>query len=1158
MKKSTGSLLSSRGFVLLAGVVFVLALGGYFGWSALRGGVDQAYAERDEYGSEEYDAPGAGDDPEGRANWFMYQRMYPFDDVPEGARNAAFEEMKRMEASSRPDGAGATWAPIGPLPTTSAYQANGGFNSGRVNAIAVSPADVQLVLIGAATGGIWRSTNGGTDFVPVSDSQADLGVGGIAFAPSNPNIVYAAMGDVDNNGYFGTGILKSTDAGATWTRINNTSFPAKGNSVAIQVDRLDPNRVYVAQYNSLNAASGGFFSSGIWVSTNGGVAWTRTLTGLASDVVTHPTNRQIIYAGMRFVNGAGELPGLYKSVDAGLTWNRVYDSPYAANSASTREFRVAVSPANPNRVYIYFGTSATAPTQVRVERSDDGGDTWTENGVVPNSTEGLDPMQFGYNTYLAVSPTNSNIVYIGARDVYRSTDGGSTFTNINNSFVGPTNTYTPRLQKFHADQQSFAFQPGNGNIFYCGTDGGVWKTTNFGTSFTSLNSTLSLTQFVGIAVHPTDSTKSYGGTQDNGSQRRTVGTGWTEYSGGDGGKTVINPLNRAMVFSSYVRGSITRWLADGTSFNGKVGDLSVLGEPATGARIAFYPPIVGNGVDSKLYVGTRRLMRCDDCDDSANFIGNNGTRPTWVAPGGNFDQTRGGSDNLSAIAVARSDNSVIYTGSRDGRAMVSVNGGETWSDISTGLPNRSIRSIVVSATNPAIVYLTVSGYASGHVFHSTDSGANWTDISNNLPDIPVSAFLIDQTSTTTLFAGTDIGVFRSTDSGTTWAPFNNGLPPVPVMEFTTQPGGLIQIGTYGRGAYELRPANAPTVNVGNGTAAERGSNAGRPEGEASIDFEVSLTQTSSQPVTVTVSTSSLTAIEGEDFLPIEDLEVVFPPNTLTQIVSIPLIEDTGDEAEETFALDVTGVTNGVVGDAEGIGTILDNDDAPATPRNVRAINVSAQPGSQVLMAVQLDSLGDERSVSFTINFDPARLSNPAVFIGSGAPGGSSVATNTTQAASGRVGIAVASPSTFAAGSSQLVLVRFDVASTAAPGPVPVTFGTSPTGQNVLDSTGASLPTTFLPGSVVLGSTAANVEISGRVLTSDEENPIGVRSAKVTLIGPGGSRRTVTSSSFGIFRFDNLTRGITYTLTATSKRYRFAPKTVVANDASTGVDLVGAE
>ena len=1151
MKKSVRSFIALNKILLLFGIVLSIAAVGFMGLGAMRENVELASGDVD---SDSQAEPVREDDPNGRADWFMYQRMYPFDKVPDGARRLAFEEVLRRGEGFGPAGAGTTWSRIGPFPTTSAFPNNGGFTSGRINTIAVSPANTQIVLVGSATGGIWRSTNGGTVFTPVSDGQADLAVGAIAFAPGDPNIVYAAMGDLDQ-GYFGTGILKSIDAGATWSRVNNNSFPDRGNSVAIQVDPADADRVYVAQYNSNNAATGGTFGSGVYVSTNGGVAWTRTLSGLASDLVIHPSNSQILYAGMRFTFGAEGLAGLYKSVDAGASWIRVYDSPYTANSNSTREFRVAVTPASPNRIYIYFGTSATAPAQIRVERSDDAGATWTDNGVISNANGGIDPGQFGYNTYLAVSPTNSNNVYVGARDVFRSTNAGGTFTNINNSFAYPSGSYTPRSQKFHADQQSFAFQPGNGNIFYCGNDGGIWKTTNFGNNFTSLNSTLSLTQFIGIAVNPIDSAKSYGGAQDNGSQRRTVGTGWTEFSGGDGGKAVVNPLNPSMVFHSYVRGTITRSLNNATRYNGKIADSTVLGEPAAGARIAFYPPIVGNGVDARLYVGTRRLLRCDDCDDTTKFIDNGGTPPTWTAPGGNFDQTRGGTDTLSAIAVARSNNQVIYTGSRDGRAMVSVDGGENWNDITAGLPNRSIRNISVSPTNPAFVYLTVSGYGTGHIFRSTDSGGNWSDISNNLPNIPTSAFLIDPLVATTLYAGTDIGVFRSTDDGASWLPFNNALPPVPIMEFTSQPNGLVQIGTYGRGAYELTPANIPTVNVGDATAREGGTGANRPAGGGSEDFPITLSEPSSQTVTVHVSTNSLTATEGEDFTAVDDLEVVFPPNTLTRMVSIPLIEDQGDEPDESFALDVTGVTGAVVGDAEGIGTIID-DDLPSA-RTIRAVNVSAQPGGQVTVSFQLDSLANESSVSFTANYNPAVLGNPVAFLGEGVPAGSTLTTNTSQAANGRLGIMVNSTSIYDQGTRQILTIRFNVAPNAAIGQTLIMFGSTPTDQRVLDAAGLLLPTTYQAGGVQVGLTAAGVEVSGRVLTPGDDDR-GVRNAVVRLTGPDGVIRTTTTSSFGVYRFDDVGRGETYVISVTSKRYRFASRILQIVDSQSDVDFVGLE
>lgn len=801
-------------FVLFLCAVLGLGIAGYAAWSLVKQDANERakFLDLDSDGEREKEERGIhegeeDDDPDGRANWFMYQRMYPFEEkFPEDGRRRAFDEVMARGEGFGPNEVGTTWMPIGPAPQTSAFPNNGGFTSGRINAIAVSSTDNQIVLIGSASGGIWRSTNGGTTFTPVSDTQADLAVGAIGFAPSDGNIVYAGMGDLDN-GYFGTGVLKSTDAGATWTRVNSTGFPDRGNCTGVKVDPTDPDKVFVTQYNFSNPATGGTFISGVYLSTNGGVTWTNVLSSLASDIAFHPTNPQIVYAGIRFRSNA--VPGLYRSTDGGSTWARVYDSPYTTAQSSTRDFRVAVTPAAPNRVYIYYGTRDFSPFQARLEVSDDMGITWSNRGVISNAAGGIDPGQFGYNSYLAASPVDANTVYVGSRDVFRSTNSGATFTDLSNSFAAPwpNGSYTPFSQKFHSDQQSFAFEPGSGTTFYCGSDGGIWKTTNGGTNFASMNSSLSLTQFVSIGINPVDPTKSYGGAQDNGSQRRTGGVGWTEFSSGDGGKLVIDPVDPTVIYSSYVNGSISRFFSNGVTFSGTIASAALLGETGTTARIAFYPPIVGNGTNSKIYTGTWRLLRCDTCNDPSVRVGS--IAPVWTPTGGTFDQTTGGSDILTAIAVSKSNNQIIYTGSRSGRAMVSSNGGAIWTDITTGLPVRAITSITVSPTNPALVYLTVSSYGSGHVFRSTNSGAAWTDISSNLPNIPVSAFLIDPITSTTFYAGTDIGVFRSTDSGATWAPFNNGLPPVPVMEFASLPTELIQIATYGRGAYEL-PTVLPT------------------------------------------------------------------------------------------------------------------------------------------------------------------------------------------------------------------------------------------------------------------------------------------------------------------------------------------------------------
>ena len=732
--------------------------------------------------------------------------MYPFKELPEDARRRAWQQVLDRGEGLGPEEVGTTWMPIGPAPTAGAGP--GGAVSGRINAIAVSPTNTQLILVAGGTGGIWRSTNGGTTFVPVTDTLVDMAVGTIAFAPSDPNIVYAGLGDSDN-GYWGTGVLRSNDAGATWTRVSTAPFPERVQATRIRVDPANPNKVYIALNSFQNPTTGGAGIGGVLVSTNGGVSWTVRLNGLATDLAIHPTNPQIIYAALQYGATDASPRGLFKSTNGGTNWTNVLASPYDAALASTRDFRIAVTPADPDRVYAYFGTEGP-PRELRLEVSTDAGATFTDRGVISNDI--LDPGQFGYNTYLEASPTDADTVYVGARDTFRSTDGGVSFTNLINSHAPPYDPgdFTEQLQKIHTDQQAFAFEPGSSTTFYAANDGGIFKTTNSGTTFTSLNQTLSLTQFIGISLHPTDPTRSYGGAQDNGTQRRVApGIGWTEFVGGDGGKSVINAVNPTMVFPSFTNGNIGRVTNNGTGPSAAIATTEVFGEQGDDARIGFYPPIVSNGVDPRIYSGSWRLFICTNCDDLSRDL-DGGTPPTWTAPGGMFDQTKGGSDVLSAITIARSNLNVIYTGSTQGRAMVSTNGGADWTDITNGLPDRSIRSITVSPTNPALVYLTVSGYGSGHVFRSTDSGTNWTDISNNLPNIPTSAFMIDRLTPTTLYAGTDIGVFRSTDNGATWSVFNNGLPPVPVMEFASQANGLIQIATYGRGAYELPLAVGPT------------------------------------------------------------------------------------------------------------------------------------------------------------------------------------------------------------------------------------------------------------------------------------------------------------------------------------------------------------
>ncbi|HSE97097.1 MAG TPA: hypothetical protein VLD57_02430, partial [Blastocatellia bacterium] len=243
------------------------------------------------------DAPNeVREEPGGRSDWFMSQRAYPFDSLPPDARRAAVEHLRGagLQISSTTAVAD-RWQQIGPLPTLSAYPTSWGLTSGRINTVAVSPTNSQVILAGASTGGIWRSSNGGGSFVPVTDDQADIAVGALAYSKNAPSIVYAGMGDT-KLGYLGSGVLKSTDDGRSWRRVNNNSLPSPGTVSKIEVDPQNSNRVYVSQYSRHTGER--LASSGFYVSTDGGASWMRTLGGSPRDFVIDPSNRQTIYLGM--------------------------------------------------------------------------------------------------------------------------------------------------------------------------------------------------------------------------------------------------------------------------------------------------------------------------------------------------------------------------------------------------------------------------------------------------------------------------------------------------------------------------------------------------------------------------------------------------------------------------------------------------------------------------------------------------------------------------------------------------------------------------------------------------------------------------------------------------------------------------------------------
>jgi photosystem II stability/assembly factor-like uncharacterized protein len=601
----------------------------------------------------------------------------------------------------------------------------------------------------------------------VSDGHVDLSIGSIAFAPSNPNVVYAAMG----SDFLGTGVLRSDDAGASWRQVSGPSFSQRGISLRAVVDPANPNRLWVAQTSRQGAGSADQ-AIGVLRSEDGGATWKNVLSATVTDLLLVPGSAETLLTAVGASPRNALKPGIYKSVDGGANWTLI--RPAGPFFPMTGEFVLGVPPAMPNRYYAYGGTDVHTHRHV-MNVSDDGGATWRSYS---NELPSDKPF------YLGLDPSDANTLYLGFRDLYKSTDGGATWRNLTRA-VNEKGQFDPADSTAHVDQHSFAAIPG---AIYAGNDGGVFKSTDGGASFTSLSPTLSLIQAYGVAAHPSDPATLYLGTQDNGLERRAADGTWRELVTGDFGSIAFDPNQPSRVISNYLEGQLIvvneRNESSNVTFN------ATFEQPEIRPRIAFIAPFEQSRTRGTLYFGSYRLHVSDDFGQ------------TWSMPAGALDLTAGKSDRLRAIGISETDRFAIYTGSQEGRVMVSRDGGFTWRDATAGLPQRTVKAFALDPRNASVAHVALSGYGSDHVFVTRDGGATWTAASPGLPDVPVNALLVDPADADVLYAGTDIGVFRR-ERGSDWVLFNQGMPHVLVSDFAVTADNRIIAATYGRGAYEL-------------------------------------------------------------------------------------------------------------------------------------------------------------------------------------------------------------------------------------------------------------------------------------------------------------------------------------------------------------------
>lgn len=701
------------------------------------------------------------DDPAAREAYLVQQRAYPYDKIPPRALQNARLQASRLVIGGPSHAASidARWTSIGPAaistsPTT----------SGRVTAIAIGSGGALFV--GAAQGGVWRSTDDGASWTALTDNECSLAVGSITIDPVNPNIIYVGTGEPNFSGdsYYGCGILRSTDGGNTWANLGSSVFSTSTGGARIAKIIIAPNTA-----GTTNATLYAATSFGLYRSSNGGTTWTQTLNvgyGFVSDLLIDASAPATLYAAAAspYSNGAN---GIYKSVDNGITWTKL-----AGGLPTSDVGRIALAMASTGAIYAAV-EAVSSGNLLGIWKSADGGVSWAHPAGFGAFCSG----QCWYNMAINVDPGDESIVYFSGFSLYRSADGANGFTNIGNAI--------------HVDHHALAFDPSSTTTIYAGSDGGIFRSRSTGANWESLNANLAITQFyAGISLHPTNAFPILGGAQDNGTLQFDGNVAWPPVFGGDGGYTATNPLNPGMSFVE------TQWIASSgysgprrrdtptSSYQLRTNGIA-LNDPAL-----FIPPLVLNPArPAMLYFGTNRVYRTQ----------NNGD--LWTPISGVISNSTG---RVSAIGVSTSDSLTVYAGTSDGVVRVTQDGGTNWVAATGGVPNRFISDIVVNPAHPEIAWLSVSGFGSvgGHVFKTLNRGLSWTSANGNLPDVPVNALV--QIPGGDLFAGTDLGVYRSADGGATWTKPAPGLPNIAVFDLAfNRATSTIIAATHGRSMFSL-------------------------------------------------------------------------------------------------------------------------------------------------------------------------------------------------------------------------------------------------------------------------------------------------------------------------------------------------------------------
>ncbi|MCA6364342.1 MAG: T9SS type A sorting domain-containing protein [Bacteroidetes bacterium] len=644
------------------------------------------------------------------------------------------------------------WSYIGP------GNANALCGAGRVNCVAVDPLDSNTIWLGSASGGLWKSSNAGLAWTPVSDFFASLGVTKILYEPLNPQTIYLATGDANGGDAYSFGLLKSTDGGVTWDS-TALSFTLQANEYI---------RDFVV-HPSLSGHLVVLTNRYIYRSTDGGATFNSVLTGDFYSVVRDPQNAALLYAtSYPDVNYA--YARIRSSNNNGLSWS------FCDIGLPPVYFKIklAVSPAQPG--YLFAAGIKLGTDSMNVIQTSDGGQTWFS---APFHNIG---QQTWFNLYFDVSQSQPLRYYFGAVWSWKSTDAGFSWNTMS------------QWAPVHCDHHGI-LQTGNGRFFDC-NDGGIWKTNDDGATWINLNNNLGALQFYRMDVCKTDTSVIGAGAQDNCYVVKSQGTGnnWHSDVGGDIMEVLIDPV---VSNNHYVMGIGGAMAASAT------GGANWYSIPASNSPLPVWTgywvtPFAMNPQNTRSFIaGFTEVWKSNDACMN------------WVP----LSSALNNGNNLNCVAFAPSDTNVIYATDFN-RFYATFNSGQNWQNYSAALPaGVPVHRVFVHPQQPLEVWLVCGGYLSGSkIYKSVNGGASWINLSAGLPNIQFNCGQLTADAQNTVFLGSSAGMYMLADSLSGWVKMQNGFPNANVSDIEFVPAvRTVFCSTYGRGMWKFE---LPAINTG--------------------------------------------------------------------------------------------------------------------------------------------------------------------------------------------------------------------------------------------------------------------------------------------------------------------------------------------------------